>query len=615
MKVLVALLTCLSVLGNGQIYYVTQSGAGTRSGADLSNAWSVSDFNNTSTWSATDNASLIDPGDWVIFDGTITTPIVCRGNGTINLPISLSLTNAVIATISSTLAAFSFNGMDYIHAYGGQTADGISVPSVGSGSIGYIRFGTGSSAKSVGCQLIGFRSVNKTGSTLVTPTYSQNCTIRGLYLTNFLGLGIGGGAGWGNTANLTLEDSTFITVDGGTTVTTDCMKINGLTDSIIQRNFFSLRADKAGSDPHNDILQFHGNTGSDTNQRTGNIIIRNNWLEIRGAIRLPGVTTTDAFNNFFMHQHTRGYWKIYNNVFYSTGLSSPVGNGCNISRHRGAMDVEFYNNLFISLNGGLANQITLSPQNAAVSTLKIRNNIFFSDLTSGAPVVEGVSDLGTVILGPNAYTGWQYARQVLDSTGGHVGYIPKGSEAGAILVSVAQALFNNLSTTTEDFRFASNSVYVNLSADIPDADLSTVNTDARSTVYPPFTTATRTGVADLGPWEYIDGSEPVNVAPTFTEHPVSQSKQVGESVTFAVSATGIPAPTYQWYKGGVSISGQTNDTYTISSVSLSDSGTFYAVATNSEGSDQSDSAVLVVTPTPQPSVPAPGVGSGRRRAR
>ena len=48
-------------------YYVTHPGAGNRKGTSLSNAWSVTDLNDSANWSSTENASKIDPGDVVYF--------------------------------------------------------------------------------------------------------------------------------------------------------------------------------------------------------------------------------------------------------------------------------------------------------------------------------------------------------------------------------------------------------------------------------------------------------------------------------------------------------------------------------------------------------------------
>ena len=61
--------------------------------------------------------------------------------------------------------------------------------------------------------------------------------------------------------------------------------------------------------------------------------------------------------------------------------------------------------------------------------------------------------------------------------------------------------------------------------------------------------------------------------------PLNQGVTSGQSVTFSVSATGTPAPSYQWQKDGVNISGATGSSYTFAATS-NDAG-YYAVALSS----------------------------------
>jgi hypothetical protein len=70
-------------------YYVTQKGAGARVGSSLSNAWSISDFNNSANWSKTDSSNKIDPGDTVYFSGTISTQVQPKGSGSYGKIITL----------------------------------------------------------------------------------------------------------------------------------------------------------------------------------------------------------------------------------------------------------------------------------------------------------------------------------------------------------------------------------------------------------------------------------------------------------------------------------------------------------------------------------------------
>src|SRR5205807_5210592 len=60
--------------------------------------------------------------------------------------------------------------------------------------------------------------------------------------------------------------------------------------------------------------------------------------------------------------------------------------------------------------------------------------------------------------------------------------------------------------------------------------------------------------------------------------PVSQAVALGQSATFAVSASGSGL-TYQWQKNGVSISGATSANYTIASPQTADAGSYSVLVT------------------------------------
>lgn len=89
----------------------------------------------------------------------------------------------------------------------------------------------------------------------------------------------------------------------------------------------------------------------------------------------------------------------------------------------------------------------------------------------------------------------------------------------------------------------------------------------------------------------------VTAAPAITLQPASQTVTAGGSVSFSVTATGSPAPTCQWRKNAVAISGATNATYTIASTAGGDAGTYSVVVTNSVGSATSNDATLTVNPS------------------
>ena len=86
----------------------------------------------------------------------------------------------------------------------------------------------------------------------------------------------------------------------------------------------------------------------------------------------------------------------------------------------------------------------------------------------------------------------------------------------------------------------------------------------------------------------------IGTAPVITAQPTSRVVASGLAVSFAVSASGNPAPTFQWQKNGADILGATNATCTINSVSVGDAGSYAVGASNSVGSATSNVALLTV---------------------
>ncbi|MFD0895432.1 alpha-N-acetylglucosaminidase C-terminal domain-containing protein [Luteolibacter ambystomatis] len=88
----------------------------------------------------------------------------------------------------------------------------------------------------------------------------------------------------------------------------------------------------------------------------------------------------------------------------------------------------------------------------------------------------------------------------------------------------------------------------------------------------------------------------VAVAPAITIPPASATATEFGSQTFTVQATGTPAPTYQWMKGGVDLPGKTSASLPLSNLTLADAGDYSVRATNSQGSATSTAATLTVLP-------------------
>jgi hypothetical protein len=83
--------------------------------------------------------------------------------------------------------------------------------------------------------------------------------------------------------------------------------------------------------------------------------------------------------------------------------------------------------------------------------------------------------------------------------------------------------------------------------------------------------------------------------PAIATQPLTQTFTDGQaSLTLTVVASGVPAPTYQWKKDGVAISGATSASLALSTLGASDAGSYTVVVTNSFQSVTSAAAVLTL---------------------
>jgi hypothetical protein len=87
-------------------------------------------------------------------------------------------------------------------------------------------------------------------------------------------------------------------------------------------------------------------------------------------------------------------------------------------------------------------------------------------------------------------------------------------------------------------------------------------------------------------------------APVITAQPASQAVLGGGSVALSVTATGVPAPTYQWKRDGADIPGATNSTFALNNVTAADTGTYKVIVRNLVGTATSLPARLTVNILP-----------------
>jgi len=87
----------------------------------------------------------------------------------------------------------------------------------------------------------------------------------------------------------------------------------------------------------------------------------------------------------------------------------------------------------------------------------------------------------------------------------------------------------------------------------------------------------------------------VEYPPVILTQPVPLTVAPGARAVLSVSAEGLPAPTFQWYKDSVALSGATLSSITLASASVSDAGQYAVVVRNARGTTTSASAKLTVT--------------------
>ena len=84
------------------------------------------------------------------------------------------------------------------------------------------------------------------------------------------------------------------------------------------------------------------------------------------------------------------------------------------------------------------------------------------------------------------------------------------------------------------------------------------------------------------------------VAPAVTAQPLDMAVKVTSNATFTVTATGIPAPGYQWRFNATNIAGANGSSYTINNAQYADAGNYNVLVTNIAGSIASSNALLSI---------------------
>lgn len=99
------------------------------------------------------------------------------------------------------------------------------------------------------------------------------------------------------------------------------------------------------------------------------------------------------------------------------------------------------------------------------------------------------------------------------------------------------------------------------------------------------------------------------IPPTIVAHPRGGEAAEGSTFTFTVVASGTLPLSYQWFKNGVEIPGQTESTLVLSNLTTADSGNYSAKVSNQWGDAMSAVATLTVNLRPIPGIYGTGVAN------
>ena len=96
----------------------------------------------------------------------------------------------------------------------------------------------------------------------------------------------------------------------------------------------------------------------------------------------------------------------------------------------------------------------------------------------------------------------------------------------------------------------------------------------------------------------VEASVVVRAPPVIQTQPLNLTVNENQTANFAVAATGIPAPTYQWRFNGANINGATAPTLVLAAVNRNQAGAYSVLVSNEVGSVPSVNAGLIVQYVP-----------------
>ena len=329
-------------------YYVTQSGAGSKNGLSLANAWSVANFNASATPTG---------GDTVFFSGTITSEVVpnTSGTGTGANVLTLDFTGATV-NISND-PEIMLNGKSYLTLLGGTFA-------TDAGNHGLIRCYT---AVAHDITVSGWTYTGPDGGTDLffrVGYCGANLLIQNNHMDNVVSCVNSYEAATNGPVTIL---NNYCRTSINTVQQTDVINMGDTRNVLIQGNMLIQRSPGQNNNgQHNDVIQTYKGGGGGSQNPSG-WTIRYNWVGLE--METPERTGDNSWMMMENLDDSSGFaCKVYGNVFYGGKLYFSGNNGWGCSTTSSAT-FYFYNNTAIrhlGPNGGVGCN--------AGSTAYMRNN-------------------------------------------------------------------------------------------------------------------------------------------------------------------------------------------------------------------------------------------------
>lgn len=249
-------------------------------------------------------------------------------------------------------------------------------------------------------------------------------------------------------------------------------------------------------------------------------------------------------------------------------------------------------------------------KNACVAKLDAAGNFLWAKRGGGESLSEArgvrVTPAGNVVLAGTFFSTAAFDAKSLNSVGGEDGFVAVLNTALPPIIGTPPASQSAVEGSSVTFTVTATGTPPLLyqwrkdGVAIPGA---TASSHSIPQIQPAhagaYTVAITNSVTNVISQPAILTVTPPPTPPAITQQPQSQTVTVGGAVTFAVTATGNPPPTFQWRKEATNIVGATASSYSIPLVQTQHAGAYTVVVGNSVSNLVSEVATLTVTTPPQ----------------